>query len=161
VARVTASEFLTTINQTQDVQIDMIIRSFAADDAFSVITLWETCGLTRAWNNPMRDIERKSHVQPQWFVVGELNCNVIATAMFGYDGHRGWVNYLAVSPQHQRKNYARQIMEHGEQLLLSAGCPKLSLQVRSTNTEAMAFYERLGYKTDEAISMGKRLIPDD
>ncbi len=140
---------------------NMNIRSFTSDDAFAVIGLWETCGLTRAWNNPARDIERKSHVQPQWFVVGELDGQVIATAMFGYDGHRGWVNYLAVSPAHQRKNYARQIMEHGEKLLLSAGCPKLNLQVRITNTEAMAFYERLGYKADEAICLGKRLIPDD
>jgi len=81
--------------------------------------------------------------------------------MFGYEGHRGWVNYLAVSPSHQRKGYATELMRHGEQLLRAVGCPKLNLQVRITNVGTVAFYESLGYKNDEVISLGKRLIADE
>lgn len=139
----------------------MKIRSFTTPDTDPVIKLWDDCELTRAWNNPRLDIERKLAVNPEWFVVGEVNREIVASAMFGYEGHRGWINYLAVSPQHQRRGYAKQLMQHGEDLLLAAGCPKLSLQVRTTNTQALGFYEALGYKVDSAVSLGKRLISDE
>ena len=139
----------------------MNIRPFNTSDTEAVIKLWHDCGLVRSWNNPHLDIERKLAVNPQWFVVGEVDSEMVASAMFGYEGHRGWVNYLAVSPQHQRQGYAKQLMQFGEDLLLKVGCPKLNLQVRDTNTQALGFYEALGYKIDASVSLGKRLIPDD
>jgi len=139
----------------------MNIRPFDLTDTDRVIALWDLCGLTRPWNNPRLDIQRKLTVNREWFVVGEVGDELIASAMFGYEGHRGWVNYLAVSPSHQRRGYARQLMTYGEQLLLSAECPKISLQIRATNSQVVAFYESLGYKVDEVVSMGKRLISDE
>ena len=139
----------------------MNIRRFIKNDKEAVVSLWHCCGLVRAWNNPQLDIERKLAVNPEWFVVGEVNHEIVASAMFGYEGHRGWVNYLAVSPEHQRRGYAKQLMQFGEALLLKAGCPKLNLQVRETNAQALGFYEALGYKIDASVSLGKRLIPDE
>ncbi len=139
----------------------MNIRSFIVSDTEAVVRLWQDCGLIRSWNNPRLDIERKLAVNPEWFVVGEVEHEIVASAMFGYEGHRGWVNYLAVSPQHQRHGYARQLMQFGEELLLKVGCPKLSLQVRDTNEQALGFYEALGYKIDASVSLGKRLISDE
>jgi ribosomal protein S18 acetylase RimI-like enzyme len=139
----------------------MLIRAYADKDEKQVIELWNECGLTRSWNNPQLDIQRKQKVQSEWFFVGEENDAVIATAMFGYDGHRGWVNYLAVSPNHQRKGYANKLMQHGEMILKSVGCPKLNLQIRATNTQVQAFYKSIGYTEDEVVSFGKRLIKDD
>ncbi len=81
--------------------------------------------------------------------------------MFGYDGHRGWVNYLAVSPEHQKNGYARRLMEYGERILTSVGCPKINLQIRNGNTGVQAFYKAIGYGEDEVVSYGKRLIKDD
>jgi len=137
------------------------IRRFITNDEEQVIGLWRTCALTRPWNDPSLDIARKLKVNAEWFLVGEESGNIIASAMFGYEGHRGWVNYLAVHPSYQRKGYATQMMQHGERLLHAAGCPKLNLQVRSTNASTLAFYESLGYKNDEVISLGKRLISDE
>ena len=139
----------------------MNIRPFHTSDTEAVIKLWHDCGLVRSWNNPHLDVERKLAVNPEWFVVGVVDHQVVASAMFGYEGHRGWVNYLAVSPQHQRQGYAKQLMQLGEDLLLKVGCPKLNLQVRDTNTQALGFYEALGYKIDASVSLGKRLIPDE
>ena len=139
----------------------MLIRPFKPSDEPAVIALWHTCALTRVWNNPSLDITRKLSVNPELFLIGEEDDQIIASAMFGYEGHRGWVNYLAVHPSHQRKGYATQLMHRGEQLLRDAGCPKLNLQVRSTNASTLAFYESLGYKNDEVISLGKRLISDE
>lgn len=139
----------------------MLIRPFKPHDESAVLALWETCALTRSWNNPSLDIARKLEVDPDLFLVGEEDGLVIASAMFGYEGHRGWVNYLAVNPSHQRKGYATQLMQYGEQLLCAAGCPKINLQIRSTNVSTLAFYESLGYKNDEVISLGKRLISDE
>ena len=136
------------------------IRVFRPSDEKTIIQLWQACDLIRPWNHPNLDSARKLLVNPEWFLVGELKSELIASAMFGYEGHRGWVNYLAVAPAHQRKGYASQLMTHGEQLLQSAGCPKLNLQVRSTNTHTLAFYESLGYKKDEVISLGKRLLAE-
>lgn len=141
----------------------MKIRPYESADEAAVIALWTGCGLARAWNDPKKDIARKLTAQPEWFLVGvdDAQANeVIASAMFGYDGHRGWVNYLAVSPACQRRGHARQLMAHGEALLMAAGCPKLNLQLRSSNSEILDFYQHLGYARDDVVSLGKRLIPD-
>ena len=138
----------------------MIIRPYADADQAQVVARWQICELTRPWNDPVKDIARKQQVRPEWFLVGELDGQVIASVMFGYEGHRGWMNYLAVAPQYQSKGYAQALIETGEALLLAAGCPKISLQVRSSNAKVIAFYQSLGYAQDEAISLGKRLIPD-
>jgi ribosomal protein S18 acetylase RimI-like enzyme len=136
------------------------IRPFQPSDEPAVVSLWRQCGLTRPWNNPHLDIERKLRLQPDWFLVGCLKGEVVATAMVGCDGHRGWVNYLGVAPAHQRQGYGRLLMEEAERLLRSVGCPKLNLQVRAENEAAVAFYQRLGYQVEQIVSLGKRLIPD-
>ncbi|KQP56502.1 GNAT family acetyltransferase [Agreia sp. Leaf283] len=138
----------------------MQIRPFAPEDTDAVIELWTTAGLVRPWNDPRKDIERKLTVQPELFLVGESDGQVVAAAMVGYDGHRGWVNYLAVSPGAQGLDYGRRMMEEAERLLIELGCPKLNLQIRSDNAAVRAFYEHLGYTEDAAVSYGKRLITD-
>ena len=138
----------------------MKIRPFADTDQTAVVALWQACELTRPWNDPVKDIARKQGIQPDWFLVGELDGAVIASVMFGYDGHRGWMNYLAVAPEHQARGYAKALIAHGESLLLAAGCPKLSLMVRRSNAQVLGFYQALGYAQDDVVSLGKRLIPD-
>ena len=138
----------------------MKIRPYQKADETAVIELWKRAGLTRDWNDPKKDIERKLKVQRQWFVIGELENRIIASIMAGYDGHRGWINYLAVDPDHRQRGAGRQLMQHIEALLLDAGCPKINLQIRRTNQDAMNFYQQIGYSEDEVVSMGKRLIPD-
>jgi ribosomal protein S18 acetylase RimI-like enzyme len=136
------------------------IRSFTIEDEKAVIELWQKCDLVRSWNNPRADIVRKLKVNPELFVVGVLDGKIIAAAMGGYEGHRGWVNYLAIDPSYQRKGFGRQIMQDIEKRLLALGCPKINLQVRNGNTSALEFYNRIGYKDDNVISLGKRLISD-
>ena len=81
--------------------------------------------------------------------------------MGGYEGHRGWVNYLAVSPSHQKKGYGRQLMDAIEVKLREMGCPKINLQVRETNLEVIEFYKAIGYDMDHVVGMGKRLESDE
>lgn len=137
-----------------------MIRAFAPRDEAAVVALWEECRLTRPWNDPRKDIARKLTVQPELFLVGVVDGAVGASVMAGYEGHRGWVNYLAVSPRLRGRGYGRLLMERVEEMLLERGCPKVNLQVRQTNAEALAFYRHLGYVQDESVSLGKRLIPD-
>jgi ribosomal protein S18 acetylase RimI-like enzyme len=129
-------------------------------DESAVVDLWRQCDLVRPWNDPRKDIQRKLSIQPELFLVGEIDGQLVATVMAGFEGHRGWVNYLAVAPRHRKAGLGRLLMRHVEAELQARGCPKLSLQVRATNHEAMGFYRRIGYSTDEAVSMGKRLIHD-
>ncbi|MCO5120220.1 MAG: GNAT family acetyltransferase [Burkholderiaceae bacterium] len=138
----------------------MNIRPFAIADEEAVIALWQSCELVRPWNDPRKDIRRKLTTQPELFLVGEVEGAVVATVMAGFDGHRGWVNYLAVSPEHRRSGFGRAIMDHVEACLKDRGCPKLNLQVRASNHDVLEFYRRLGYAQDEVVSLGKRLIPD-
>jgi ribosomal protein S18 acetylase RimI-like enzyme len=137
------------------------IRPFHGDDTEAVVALWRDAGLVVPWNDPYRDIERKLTVQPELFLVAEHEASVVGTAMVGYDGHRGWVNYLAVAPDRQGHGLGRAMMDHAEAWLLAQGCPKLNLQVRAANADVLAFYEALGYQVDAAVSLGKRLIPDE
>ncbi len=139
----------------------MDIRSFQPSDEPAVIVLWERCDLLRPWNDPRKDIRRKRDVQPELFLVGCLKEEIVATAMAGYEGHRGWVNYLAVAPEHQGKGLGRAIMGEAEKLLEELGCPKINVQVRGTNASAIAFYERIGYRVEDVAGLGKRLEHDD
>lgn len=138
----------------------MNIRAYQPADESVVIDLWLRCGLVAPQNNPRADIERKLQVAPELFLVGTLGAEVVATVMAGYEGHRGWINYLAVTPLHQKSGYGRQIMEQAERLLRERGCPKINLQVRTSNQSVIAFYQRLGFGCDEVVSMGKRLMTD-
>jgi ribosomal protein S18 acetylase RimI-like enzyme len=139
----------------------MRIRAFEERDTDAVIRLWEDCELTRPWNDPRRDIQRKSTTQPDLFLVGDDAGAVVATAMVGYDGHRGWVYYLAVDPAHRGTGYSRALMAEAERLLIERGCSKLMLMVRASNTAVVDLYEHLGYAQEDTVVMGKRLIADD
>lgn len=136
------------------------IRPFRADDTEAVVALWESCGLVRPWNDPRRDIARKATVQPELFLVAESAAGVVAAGMAGFDGHRGWVNYLAVQPDLQGSGLGRTLMGEFERLLTDLGCPKVNLQIRAGNERVLGFYESLGYSDDRTVSLGKRLIPD-
>ncbi len=139
----------------------MKIRVFEKSDTEDTVVLWKKCGLTTAWNDPYEDISRKLAVQPELFLVGELNGDIVATAMAGYDGHRGSVYYLAVEPELQGKGFGAELMCEIESILYSLGCPKLNLDVRTTNRSVASFYKRLGYSLDSVSSFGKRLIVDN
>lgn len=125
-----------------------------------MVRLWRECGLVAPQNDPAKDIARKLKVHPEWFLVGELDGTIVASCMAGYEGHRGWINYLAVSPERRKRGLGRQIMEKAETLLRAAGCPKINLQVRSSNADVIAFYESIGFGIDDVVSMGKRLEED-
>lgn len=139
----------------------MLIRPFTRADTEPVVALWQRCGLTRPWNDPHRDIDRKLTVQPELFLVGAIGGTIVASVMAGYDGHRGWINYLAVDPDHRRAGLAGALMAVVEAELKALGCPKVSLQVRAGNTSAVDFYTALGYAPDGTVVLGKRLISDD
>ncbi|WP_309711696.1 GNAT family acetyltransferase [Pseudolysinimonas sp.] len=137
------------------------IRPFDAADEDAVVALWEACGRGRPWNDPRRDIARKLTVQPELFLVAVDGDEVVGTGMAGFDGHRGWVNYLAVAPDRRQSGMGTVLMRAFEERLLALGCPKVNLQVREGNEDVLAFYARLGYTDDAVVSLGKRLIPDD
>jgi len=137
------------------------IRAFSEHDTQAVIALWRACELTRPWNNPEKDIERKLSVKDNLFLVAEDNTAIVGSVMGGYDGHRGWINYLAVAPSQRGLGLGKQLMQSVEIRLKNAGCPKINLQVRRGNHDAEQFYRAIGFDEDECISFGKRLIPDN
>lgn len=138
----------------------MKIRAFNGSDEDQVISLWDECGLVVPRNDPTRDIDRKLKVDPELFLVGISEEKIVATVMGGYEGHRGWINYLAVKPSEQRKGYGKAIMLAVEALIQEKGCPKINLQVRSTNEAVIAFYASIGYGNDNVVGLGKRLEYD-
>jgi ribosomal protein S18 acetylase RimI-like enzyme len=139
---------------------DLTIRPFQLSDEDSVIGLWRECGLIVPWNDPHKDIQRKLSIQPELFLVGTKGIRLLATVMAGYDGHRGWINYLAVASAYRRGGIGRRMVEEAEKRLRAIGCPKINLQVRTSNTGVIEFYRRLGFAVDDAVSLGKRLEAD-
>lgn len=139
----------------------LIVRAYAESDEVAVVSLWKRCGLVKPWNDPHKDIQRKLPIGRELFLIGEHDGNIVAAIMGGYEGHRGWINYLAVDPDFRRGGYGRFMMDAVEEKLLAQGCPKINLQVRTSNTEVIEFYESIGYTQDDVVSFGKRLIPDN
>ena len=125
-----------------------------------VVQLWNDCGLVTAANNPFKDIQRKLKVQSDLFFVAVEKNKVVGTVMGGYEGHRGWINYLAVDPAYQKSGIGLELMKKVEQKLKNLGCPKINLQIRESNAKVRAFYEKIGYSQDKVLSYGKRLIQD-
>ncbi len=140
--------------------MSLTIRTFTEIDRNAVVRLWTECGLVYPQNDPHRDIDRKTAHGLEYFLVAILDRSIVGSVMGGYEGHRGWVNYLAVAPQHQRNGIARELMDELERRLRRVGCAKINLQIRSNNTSVMEFYRRIGFVQDEVICMGRRLIDD-
>jgi ribosomal protein S18 acetylase RimI-like enzyme len=126
-------------------------------DVEAVIALWQRCGLTRPWNDPAGDIAFARRVPNSTILIGRHEDNIAATALVGHDGHRGWVYYVAVDPQHQKKDFGRAIMAAAEDWLRATGVEKVQLMVRPDNTNVRAFYDRLGYATQERVIYAKWL----
>jgi ribosomal protein S18 acetylase RimI-like enzyme len=139
----------------------LTLRPFRIEDEAAVVELWTRCGLVKPQNDPRKDIQRKSKVRPEMFLVGLLAGKIVASVMAGYDGHRGWINYLAVDPEHQTRGFGRRMMEEAERVLRAEGCPKINLQVRTSNAEVLAFYRAIGFAQDDVVSLGKRLEHDE
>ena len=137
------------------------IRPFQLADETAVVALWRRCNLVRPTNDPHKDICRKLRVRPDLFLVGVVEGEIVASVMAGYEGHRGWLNYLAVAPEHQRRGFGRAIVDEAERLLRKEGCPKINLQVRTSNQSALEFYRSIGFAVDDVVSMGKRLERDE
>ena len=138
----------------------MEIRPYRESDQDAVVALWNECGLVRPWNDPVKDIRRKLRVQRDLFLVGSMDGRLVATMMVGYEGHRGWVNFLAVATDCRKQGLGRLLMDEAEARLREMGCPKVSLQIRRSNANVVAFYRSIGYAEDDVVSMGKRLIED-
>jgi ribosomal protein S18 acetylase RimI-like enzyme len=137
---------------------ELAVRSFEDGDEGAVIQLWDVCFPgDPSWNRPEDVIQRKCAVQRELFLVGDCDGRVVCTAMAGYDGFRGWVYHVATHPEFRRRGFGRIMMLAVEEGLRAIGCPKLNLQVRASNDEVVAFYNSLGYATEERLSFGKRL----
>ena len=142
------------------------IRTFHPDDTDAVVALWEDAGLTRPWNDPRADIERKLAVQPELFLVAEEpvddvpGTQIVGSVMGGYDGHRGWLYYLASASDRRGAGIGRALVAEAERLLRAMGCPKVQLMVRPGNEQVLGFYDALGYERFEVGNTGKRLIHD-
>ncbi|MBN2381076.1 GNAT family acetyltransferase [candidate division WOR-3 bacterium] len=136
----------------------MLIRPYQDKDSETVAALWRVVFPDDPpWNVPEEDIERKLKIQPELFFVAEDGGEIVGTTMGGYDGHRGWVYLVAVLPDYRRKGVGKVLMDAVECGLKKIGCPKLNLQVRGSNKEVVEFYKKLGYVTEDRVSMSKRL----
>ena len=123
----------------------------------ALIELWRKCNLLVPQNDPTEDIQKKLEFQPDLFLIALLDGKLIGSVMVGYEGHRGWLNYLAVLPDYQKRGYGRRLVEKAIMELEKLGCLKLNVQIRESNISAVRFYKRLGFKEDHVVSFGLRL----
>jgi len=135
----------------------LAIADIADADVAAVIALWQACGLTRPWNDPAADIALARRGPNSTILIGRADNHIVATAMVGHDGHRGWVYYVATDPQRRTKGYGRAIMNAAEDWLRAAGIAKLQLMVRRENAQAGAFYQSIGYAEAQTIVFAKWL----
>lgn len=133
-----------------------IIR-YGSNHQEAVIDLWKKCNLIVPQNDPAEDIQKKLDFQPGLFFVALLGGQLIGSVMVGYEGHRGWMNYLAVLPDYQKRGYGKKLVDKAIEELKKLGCLKLNVQVRKNNPSAVEFYKHLGFKDDNVVSLGMRL----
>jgi ribosomal protein S18 acetylase RimI-like enzyme len=126
-------------------------------DAEAVVALWRACGLTRPWNDPARDFKSAIEGPASAILLLRDGDAIAAGVMAGFDGHRGWVYYLAVAPDRRRQGLGRAMMEAAEAWLRERGAPKIQLMVREDNEAALGFYEALGLERQKVVTLGRFL----
>jgi ribosomal protein S18 acetylase RimI-like enzyme len=137
---------------------DVTVRPFVPDDEAAVTALWQrVLPDDREWNAPAAIILRKTSRRDGLFWVAVVDGRIVGAVMAGYDGQRGWIYHLAVEPERRRRGVGRALAEEAEWSLAERGCPKVNLQVLGANSEAVGFYERLGYAIEDRVSMGKMI----
>ncbi|UZE50571.1 GNAT family acetyltransferase [Rhodopseudomonas sp. P2A-2r] len=135
----------------------MKVSSLTDADIAGVIALWRRCGLVRPWNDPEADIRLARSGNNADVLVGHDGDSIVASVLVGHDGHRGWVYYVSVDPDHQRRDFGRAIMTAAENWLRARGIEKLQLMVRGDNTRVKAFYESIGFGEQERVIYAKWL----
>ena len=135
----------------------LAIADIADADVEAVIALWQRCGLTRPWNDPASDIALARRNANSTVLVGRAHGALVATAMVGHDGHRGWVYYLATDPDRLKHGIGRALMAAAEDWLRQLGCPRVRLMVRHDNLDARGFYTAIGYDDQDVVTMGRTL----
>ncbi len=137
--------------------MDIRIVRYSPEHQDAVVDLWRKCNLLVPWNDPVEDIHKKLDFQPELFFVALKEEKVVGSIMVGYEGHRGWLNYMAVLPEHQRHGYGTKLVEKAIDELKKLGCLKVNLQVRRSNISVVEFYKHLGFKDDDVVGLGKKL----
>ncbi|WP_312028513.1 GNAT family N-acetyltransferase [Cellulosimicrobium composti] len=165
---------------------DVVLSEIVDDDVEAVVALWRACGLTRPWNDPYRDLADARLGETSTVLVGRAARDlpalgdgaadsddagpgdvvvrageVVATAMAGVDGHRGWLYYVAVDPRLQGCGTGRAVVVAAEAWLAARGARAVRLMVRSTNEAVRGFYERLGYVDQDCVVLGRPLGAPD
>ena len=132
-------------------------RDIADSDVEAVVALWRTCGLTRPWNDPYKDISFARDSENATVLVLERESRIIATVMAGHDGHRGMLYYVAVEPSCQGQGIGKAAVRAAEAWLASHGVWKTNLLVRPENAAVKGFYEALGYTVNPVLCMARKL----
>ena len=137
------------------------VNRMADEDVEAAVALWHEVDLTRPWNDPHRDLARARETWPDLVLAAHDGPRLVGTVVAGFDGHRGWLYYLATVPDRQGEGIASTLVSEAERRLSDLGCPKVQLMVRADNAAVLEFYDRRGYERSDVVVTGKRLIPDD
>jgi GNAT superfamily N-acetyltransferase len=135
--------------------MSLTFRPIADGDIDGVVDLWERCGLLVPHNDPRRDIESARRASDAEVLVADVLGKVVASVMVGYDGHRGWIYYVAVDPGRRRASMGRRVMEAAEAWMKARGVPKAELLIRDTNVQVRDFYAKLGWNEEPRVVMSK------
>lgn len=134
----------------------MHVTEIGPAEVDELVNLWETAGLTRPWNDARADAHAALE-NPTSTVLGGIDDGaLVAAAMAGYDGHRGWIWYVAVDPSRQGEGLGKTIAEEAVEWLRRRGAPKVELLVRGGNDAAVRFWRRLGFDVEDSVVMGRR-----
>lgn len=135
----------------------MEIRDLPEDRFDEAVALWRDAELTRPWNDPEADLRRALDGPSSTVLVVVEDGELVATAMVGHDGHRGWIYYLAVRNAARRRGLGAALVGACERWLAERDVPKVNLMIRGDNTAAAGFYDALGYAHDDVVVRSRRL----
>lgn len=133
------------------------LRTASRDDRDAVIALWRAANLTRPWNDPGADFDLALENPTSTVLVARQHGALVGSVMVGFDGHRGWVYYLASDPLQPLRGIGKALMEAAEQWLRGLGCLRIRLMVRTDNLAARGFYTAIGYEDQDVVTLGRTL----
>lgn len=138
------------------------LRHLTVDDYDAIIRLWKEAGLesVRLQGRDSHDAFAAQLAAGQRVIGLEDAGQLIGAVLVTHDTRKGWINRLAVHPDHRRKGYATELIAAAERELHELGFRMFAVLIEADNNASRELFAREGYKAHDIVYMSKRNSDD-
>ena len=132
----------------------MELKTLAPEHYDEIIAIWVKAGLPfkPIGRDSPEEIKRQIELDPEMFLGAFEDGQMVGVIMGSYDSRKGWINRLAVVPEHQGKGIAQALIVEIEERLKARGFRIIATLVEDDHEESMGLFRKAGYVVHDDIT---------